>query len=763
MSNEPLLLEDPIEPLLEEQADTATIVTDVINGYDRVIPRQDVLEQMQGAYAQAIASTDQDYEERVFRRMAENLKAYEGESNENEIITIPIVKRIGNQQVGWLSTQILSKNPYITIKPLDGGFYEIPWQVTGSAPIPGTEPAMPMDMGEEMGPEEMGVGAAPPATPAPLERPVFQTRQVSSEDAAKLYEKYIHYKLTECIDFEQLVEDTAYSIHAGENPTYWKIWYDPKVTHAKKKTWQYNAAKGGLQVVGLENTEIRSRETVRIDHVPGQNIIIPLDEPNCDEQSASWLAERTPMTNMEIWEGIKSGVYDFCMPEGKKPTDDDVRTVLGMRDVPLSVMGDTMAQVDDFVASNPRTVHDVRNLWFFYPIRRTVDKRDVIEIHSLCAKFHVTARRFLNLYRNPSWTGLRPYVSFFMRKRPHRFTGSSTASDVAPIQRLISAIFDLQIKNGVQSNLKVFLIKENSATWRWFTKANNTLRPGAKIPYEDKDDVNPVQLGSTIQSMANEITYLNSEAERLTVERDYTDVPNRTAAATVSQVETLAKMQPTTVLRGVRRKIARAIEMYLQTVAQFHDYEEIPFLDEETKETVTQLIGFPREIIEHHFSFHVTATGDEDTKQARFEKFGIVGKIIDGRNAEAAKMAAAILDPQAPQAVKDFTKHLLLRAEAILGEQLHSMDVDPRKYVITEEKLNQWMAMVPPPPPPMPPGPPGAENGQQLPPAGPGGPIPQLPPGQPGPPQPPGEPSNEGMAQPGPPPNPLAGGAPEGL
>lgn len=721
--DETSLRSDPIGSLLEFEGDSAQIIPDPENGYDRVVPAPQLLAPLAAMYADAISQTDKDYEP-IWKQMADNEDIYEGRSTPSATLTVPIAKRIANQQVAWTTTQILKQNPIITVKPLDAGKYTLPSEILSD-------------------------GA----------NPTFMTSDLSSEDAAKLYQSFVQFQLTEKIDFEQLIDDTIFSLHIGENPTFWRITYDPKTRYAKQRA--VTRGDGTMTYAGIEETSMLDGDPVQIEHIYSKNVTMPLDET--DEQKSPWLAEKTPLTNTDLWEGVKQGRYDFCLPQvDPEQVAKLTQDLLGLAERQhLSGLDAQVADIDKRVATKPTERHDVRTVWFFHPIKRTeqaVDESgqvtisEKIEMHSLCGLLHVKAKRFLALYRNPYWHGKRPYIPFFIRRRPHRFSGLSPVGDLAPIQNLISQIFHLQIQNAVQQNVKVFLIRNNSVTWRWMNNTGNVLRPGAKIPYDDKDDISPVQLGSQISSMASEITFLETEGERLTVTSDYdlgADIPNRTPAATVAQVQQIAKMQPVAILRAIRRKISAAIEMYLQTIAQYSQYQTIPFLDPEKRQLVQKLIAFPRDAIERHFSFHVTATGDEDSTQARIEKSSLeLDKTIQ-QNAEAMKLLDIIMDPTVTPPAKEPIIRLLIRLERIYKDMLSAQRLDAGELAMTEDYIRKLAASIPPPPPPPETQPQGAPNAAQaqLPPAGAGGNVPALSAGPAGLGIPSGQPSDQGMAQ----------------
>jgi hypothetical protein len=686
---------DPIVSLIERDDVTATIITDQVNGYDRIIPTPEILDEMGATYAQQIVQADKDWEP-IFKEMMAAENTYECRSDKGEVLTLPVAKRVVNQQVAWLTNAILTKSPIIGIKPIDGGSYELPAAIAmgpdGQTPLP----PQPVPGMTDQSPQQP-----------------FQTETVTAEDAAHLFEALLEYKWTECLPMGQIIEDTVLAIHAGENPTFWRIDYDPKILHARRRKFTTVGENSNVvQIFGVEDNDVVPRDAVKIYHESGYNYTMPVTAT--DEQTSWWLARKSPKTDTEMWEAIKSRRYDFCAPpdpSGKAPdVTDKIRSIFGFaKDLEVSDIAQLRSQIDNHVASNPRRMHDVRVVDFFHPF--LVQRQDgtvAIEIHSCIGELHVDSRQWLSMCRNWSWTGQRLVVPFFRHRRPHRFSGMSGAGDVGPLQSLMSTIFHLQVQNMVNLNLKVFLIRENSATWRYLEKTGNELRPGLRIPFEDPTDIDPVHLGSPVESMAPHITFLDQQAERLMVTSDFdlgVDIPGRTPAATVSQVESMAKMQPTAILRAIRRSMAKAAEFYLQTLAQFNAYETIPFLDPKKKRIVSKLVGFPREMIANHFSFHVTATGDEDSQQARFEKAGMLLKDYDEANAARMQFMQTILDPAAdPKSpMKTFAKFCLLGRERLLAEKIQSFALDTQHFIITEDWLEELIASAPPPPPPPPP------------------------------------------------------------
>jgi len=658
---------DPIRPLLDRKKPSAEIVTDERYGYDRVYPAEDVLAEMGDLYAKQIEDGDKAFEPR-FRAMRAAEDAYEAEmaSETENIITAPLGKTIINQQIAWITNQILSKDPYVTWKPLDGGDYEVPVQETGSVtPVSGAEGIPPL--------------------------PMYDTETLASDDVARNLQDLLQYYLSAVEPFEETLENTVHAIHVGENPTYWRVDYDPSVLHAKTKNFQRDEASGLLRIMGVSDAELAPKSVVCLRHVSGYNITHSL--PCSDIQKAWWVSEKTPRTNEELWEGISAGRYDFARKPTRRGTNDDlVRRVFAFgedvrRDDPVAARADAM---DSLVAEHPRDEHDVRTVSFFHPLLLRAPKRGEktleIEIRSLIGELHLKSRTWLNMTCNWSWSGKRLLIPFIRHRRPHRLTGMSAAGDVAPLQNLVSNFLHLQMQNKVQNAIKVHFYRENSATDRYFKQHPGPLRPGQRIPFDEPSDVNSVQLGAPIETLAPEIAVIRSMADDLLV-RDETSVPNRTPGATVAQVYQRAKEQSVATMRGIRRSIAQAAMMYVETVAQFSAYAIIPFNDKDKRRTTSKIIGFPREVISQHFSCHVTATGDDDSSQARFEKAGLLAQRVELQNEADMKLLSIALDGEQPEAKRDVAKFMILRGNRLLAEQIRSYRLDTQHFVIDEKML----------------------------------------------------------------------------
>ena len=694
---------DPIAPLLKRSRASAEILTDPQYGYDRVYPAPDVLAEMGTLYSDQITRGDEDFKLR-FEKMREAEECYEADpANATESITIPLAKSIINQQVAWATNQILSKDPYITWRPLDGGSYVVP-----SGPV----------LDDDGEPIESNIPPIPGSTPAESSQlsgagpqPIYNQELLSSADIAANLQDYQQYLLSASDDWEQIVENTIHSVMSGENPTYWRIDYDPSVLHAKTRNFYPTGSGDALQIYGVEDTEIVPRSLVRIRHVSGYSVTY--SQPATDLQTAWWVSERTPRTNQQIWERIQNGIYDFAvkLKPGEVADERLIRKVIGMadnrhrEDDPVARSAD---RIDQYVSERPQEEHDVRTVQFFHPLlltqpgsandpesspaatgKRKRSRKRVIEVRSLIGELHVPSRTFLNLTVNWSWSGQRLIVPFFRQRRSHRFSGMSASGDAMPIQNLVSALFDLQIKNKVQNTIKVGMVKENSPTARHLKTNGGRIKPGDWVPFDEPTDVRLEQLGSSIETTAPEIAMLTSIANDLLI-RDETDIPNRTPGATVAQMQAVSKQQQIQLLRSIRRGIAKGAMFMMQTVAQFNRYATIPYNDPDKRRITDKVIGFPREVISNHFACFVTATGDEDTPDSRFEKFGILSTDTDKQNESDLRLLSMVLDLNQPQAKRDAAKFLLLRRNRVYGERMKTVRLDEQHFVIDERMLEGW-------------------------------------------------------------------------
>lgn len=677
---------DPVAELLAAEGSSATLERDdptdangrPVFAYERVVFTGEERDRFAAYLDERISSTLKEYIP-IHQQMVEDLKTYDGVGAPGEIITITVAKADTNQQHAWLTNSLLSKKPYITATPLEAG--------------------------------EIQVLTQDPATGA------ASVAMASTEELAQDYEDLFQHKLTESIPWESIIDSLAMDVLTYRHASWLGYEYDPRVRRAKVPDFSMIGPDGAAEPGEKQPIEIRGWKEItvpdgdphRLVHKSGFSVFMPVQET--DPETSPIIFEKDEMDSLSLRQKFSSGFFDFCLPRAEKVAEDQIKELLASaenleEDRPTGPLdaanrGLTVSPVDK---------HEVYRVYAYWPVKsismdeygQQVEQIDVLDI---CAYFHKGQRKLLKAVVNPY--GERPYFPFFMQKRTHDFSGYSTVSNLAPYQKIISQIFHLQLQNKVMSNMNTFGVRSGSTSEEFFKNPDNKLKPGLVYPFDDESDIRSAPLGSPIGSTAEEIGYLGSIQEKLSVVTQYDRgfVPGRTAAASISQTQELAKMQSAMILRRVRWGLARAIKFLAKRYAQFSPYGEfIPFKDPAKKKRTAVL--FPAEGIQNQFSFAVTATAEDESREAEFQRDMMIKQNITADNQELAAILPVLSSPQViqgPPSIRGALVKLVQRDQRALRQIIKGGRQDSDRYVITDIEIERMvaeleqMAQMPPP------------------------------------------------------------------
>lgn len=643
------LQHDATSPDATENGVTGQIVESTAQpGYRRAVLTATAREALEPLYSKLIQATIKDHKE-LDRRRKLNFDAYDAQSDTDQMISIPVTKRDANQQIAWWLMTLFEPEHLMKTRALESG--EIELVVTN-------------EQGETL----------------------LQT--VTTEEEADAFEELIHWYYTYRIGMKKTVRTfvTGMAID-GNRPPVLKVVHDAQTVKVGSPAIETDPANPRLITSFSASSptfkQVRDGEPVRIECLPGDSFFAPMGW--CDIQRAPFvfqLYEESTATMQEKW---TSGVYDLTRPDDAPAKKEDWEEILALaEDLEEGKRGKLN---DGRIASDPQKMHQLAELWFDHPF---FEKPGVATWYRFCSVYHVKAKRFLNIYDNPLWMGKRPFREGIMQLRPHSFSGYSTVENAAPMQRLMSQLFHLQVQNMVMSNVKVFMVRRSTETYRFLTNPKNKLRPGLVIPYEEPDDIKTEPLGSAIGSMAAEIAFLNGEAEKMTVvtEHDRGQVQTHTSGAAVAAVESLGKMQAAETLDLIREALADITKMFVQVLIQFSpEGIVIPFRDPTKKALIDRVIHFPREMITDNFAFEVTASAADDTKQAQTEQALLLGKTVNEFNVSAMGIAGEAFLPGAPPPLVLFATKLLLGARNAAALLFKINKHDPRDYLPDEEMI----------------------------------------------------------------------------
>ena len=617
--------------------------------YNLYIPTPDELKIIEDWIDAEISRAEKADDIRI-KKILENREAYLAKpKKKDEIITLPLCKRDANQIAASLVNAVMSKDPICTVRPDEAGSIEI-----------------------------MAQG---PQGPQPM--------TISTTEEAQAIQDYGEILLRKRVKFRPQFETATYDMVRGGMP-YLKVCYESQERVVREMKWTQSFDPMSQQMTGSFEERRKSlpiEEPLRLVAVDGINILIPPGE--VDEQMSPWFSERYELSPTDVRRRVADGTFNFARTAGVVP-EKLLEEILasGTGTSWWEEIKQQAAQlVGRDVKERPANI-PFYEIWFYWP-RATEDGG--IEMLSLCGQWMRGKRKLASLYENFYRHGLRPYVPFFQRPEPYQYATGSTVEDLAPMQRMVSAMFHLTVKNGIQALTKAYTARKGSPGYYSLLEHNKDggLKPGAVVTCGDMNEIEPFQTGGVFGSLSNEIGFLDSLAQQVSVVPEYQNIPNRTPSGTVSQIMAESKAQGTLTLERCREQLSTVIKMLMQTAQQFYQNgETIPFQDPKTRAILEKQIYFPTGLIDKQFSFEITATSDEDTKVAQREAETINLNLINQSNQSIGQFVFEMMNPQTPEVFAQTLKQLIMREEKQLARLLKLSHKDYEEYVFDESELN---------------------------------------------------------------------------
>lgn len=635
--------DDPVLGLIESEVPTATIEEDA-DGYQRVRFTPDGKAHLEKYLDEEHTLAEADYKP-VIDEALRCERIYEAMSDGEELLTIPICKGAANQIIAYLVQRIWGKDTVFTVKP---------------------EEQRQFKMLDPSGPQMPG-----------MSEPASRMLIAWSDEVAEALEKLIEHKVRKRLPFYEVLVNVTTQMVKGVAPAWVKVAYERR-TRLVKQTKVMDLGGEWYAPSGTEEVEVPHGDPHKLIFRNTPDIILPADA--MDEQEAPWLSESMPMDSLTLRHKVSSGEYDL--------TEDELQEVLkATENMSEPRRQAEYAKIDKREARKPRNLHNVREVWAFWPI---VQEGGEIAIYSVCLHYHRKAKKILKCYINPNRHGLRPYVPFFQRKRPDRFSGGSCVQDAAPFQKVVSVAMHLQLNNAAQANMVAFMVRQGSTAWNWLSK--HKVGPGGMVAMQQKGEVEPFRLGTDFRSMGEEINVMFAESDKITTVGDADrDVPNRTAVGTTDIVQQARRLQINMTLESARFQWGKVAKLLVQQMQQYDVYgESIPFQDPKTRALVMLPLRMPIETIADQFTFILSASSEDDTKDQKFQRLMQAQKTMRETRRETISNLAPMFAPQSPPAVRKVLRHSIIAEEDLAGELLETLGIVNRdKYIMTADFLDE--------------------------------------------------------------------------
>lgn len=663
---------DPTASLVdaEEPKANAKILADKFNLHQKVVFLEEEKTRVQAYLSRQIKKCNDDRENALAKRVR-NIEAYEGLADKGETITLPFARQQANQQHAWLMDRIFSADPYVSVLPLGDGSFHI------SVPDPDTG--------------------------------IVEDKKVTYSAMADDIEALLQFKWEHRLPVRRVVSDWVMEgLQDGTFPSVLKTLHDEqKVRIANRMLPHFDADEMGvvrenaqgqrIQIVNAPefNTVVAS-ESVQVASVPGDDFLVPFGHTNI--QRAPWIGMRMEPDTSTVRVNISSGRWDFCKDIGEEPTDEEIDRVLYSAE-------DTSAdsskrrkrateRVDKRKEIDPSKTHPIVETYFRWPIMLEDDPNTITWMECV-GDYHVKTETLLSCWLLDTWNGKRPFVDWFMRQRPNSYSGTCTVEDVAPFQRYASNLFHLQMTNMVMRNVSVIMVRKGTST-ATFLKNRQNIRPGMVLQVDEMEDVSLKPLGTPIESIASEITFLKQGATEMGLSTQYDTATadlSRVTSGAFAQQQDLSKMQPKEIYKGLAEKIGELALMYVQTLCQYAPEQVIPSFGKDSDAVISRAIHLPREMVTDQFAFALKATTSDQTPEAMFQQDLMLGQQVDKANQFAMAVCGQIMLPGTPPEFQRMGVFWITRSELMLASQFkNARRHDASQFAMTPEMISAAIA-----------------------------------------------------------------------
>jgi hypothetical protein len=663
---------DPTASLVETLTPNGYLIPqDEYGLHNRVVFLADERERVEKYLAAQIKATRQNYTN-VWAKRAENIKAYEAISDKGEAITLPVSRAQVNQQHAWLIERVFDADPVISIRPLGDG----DWPILS---------------------KDKDTGLVQPAI-------------ATSSDVAADSQALIHYKWTYRLPMRKVLSDWLMeALIDGTVPAVVKLVHDDysyQVTDRGEpqdkldpltKEPVTNARGQRVQIIDApQYRTVHAAESVQIANVPGDMFLVPFG--HLDIQRAPWIEMVTEPPTSQIRQNFsgEKPKYNFCTEPGTELDPAEVEAVLYAAEVDDEAPKRgrrAVNRIDKRVPIDPAKTHTVGEVFFRWPIL-SPENPNVIEWHELVGEFHEKTGKLLCCSTLDTWNGQRPFIDYFQRQRPNAYSGTSTNEDVAPFQRYMSNLFHLQVQNMVMRNVSVFFVRKGSSS-HTFLKGKS-LRPGDIVPFDDAGDIEAKPLGTPIESIASEISFLKTGAVEMGLSTQYDSATadlSRVTAGAFQQQQDLSKMQPKQIYATFAGRVGALALAYLQTLIQYAPEQTIPSFGSKSDSVLARVIQLPRIMVTDQFAFGVTATTSDQTPEAMLQEDLMLMGEIDKRNGFAMTMLGQITMPGTLPEFQEIGTDLIARGELMLESMFkNARRHDASKFVLSPEKIKKMLA-----------------------------------------------------------------------
>lgn len=285
------------------------------------------------------------------------------------------------------------------------------------------------------------------------------------------------------------------------------------------------------------------------------------------------------------------------------------------------------------------------------------------ELSELLIDYHYDTRTILRAVYNPYRHQERPFHFIRFMPREGSIWGIGICQMLQDIQIEVSTEHNLRIDNATLSNTPAFKVKRNSHI------DEIDIYPGAFIPFDDPDDIQPLQIGAVHDTLLREELNTTQLAEKRTGVSDYTvgressAIGSRaTATSTLALIKEGNKrflMTINDIRKALKNMAHQIITMYQQFAPSNNIMYEI--FSPEEKRIVEKYFSMPAEYTRANIAIDVPALSEVENKDAKKQGLLTLMQMMATFYEKVFQAVQIATTPEAPPALR------ALAAEAAKG------------------------------------------------------------------------------------------------
>lgn len=390
-----------------------------------------------------------------------------------------------------------------------------------------------------------------------------------------------------------------------------------------------------------------------------------------DIQNCEGVFQRCLYTKKTLLEKQRSGIFRDVDKILKAPRS--TQTDMQLAEQQASKI--SLSTLDDF---------EVWECWISY------DPKNDGNLVEMVVDFHkdtlTVLRCVYNFYRHQE----RPFHLIKCMPRDGSLWGIGICQMLEDVQNEITTTHNLRLDNATIANSVAFKVKRNAHM------EEVEIYPGAYVPFDDPDDIQPLEIGVPHSTLLPEELHTNSIGERRTGVSDYTVGresaaigSNATATSTLALIREGNKrfQMMITDIRKALTDIAHQVIMLYQQFAQ--DSQVIyELFDDKELMWVQKYFKMPPEFSRANIAIDVPALSEAQNKDTDKQNLLTLMGVMQNFYGSMFQAYSMAINPQAPQQLKSLAGQAAIAGSKLFSRILEAFEFrDPDTFAPDVESM----------------------------------------------------------------------------